>query len=60
MSGRAAYMICRALAGRVALAEAWGARLVVLPDAGHLVAWEQPEALGAGLTAFAEAVTRGE
>ena len=43
-----------------ALAEAWGARLVVLPDAGHLVAWEQPEALGADLTAFAEAVTRGE
>lgn len=42
------------------LAEAWGARLVVLSDAGHLVAWEQPEAVGAGLTAFAEAVTRGE
>jgi pimeloyl-ACP methyl ester carboxylesterase len=43
-----------------ALAEAWDARLVVLPDAGHLVAWEQPESLGAGVTAFAEAVTRGE
>ena len=43
-----------------ALAEAWGARLVVLADAGHLIAWEQPEALGAGLTAFAVAVTRGE
>lgn len=35
-----------ALEGQEQLARAWSSDLVVIEDAGHLIAWEQPEELG--------------
>ncbi len=40
-------------AGQEGLARAWSTELVVLPEAGHLVAWEQPEQLGRLVEDFA-------